>query len=90
VASEGCQAVKRAVKWLDEIKAIHIIPRKLIGRHRTYLAIDISVKFLKGLASTKLLKFQLQLIALNLNSMQRTSVRTEGGLPFHSSCQPEL
>jgi hypothetical protein len=46
--------------------------RKLTGSHLTYLAINISIKFFKGLASTKLLKFQLQLIALNLNSMHRT------------------
>jgi hypothetical protein len=66
----------------DEIKAIHIIPRKLTGSHRTYLAIDISVKFFKGLASTKLLKFQLQLITLNLNSMQKNISENRGWFPF--------
>jgi hypothetical protein len=56
----------------DEIKAIHVIPRRLIGSHRTYLAIDISVQFFKGFANMKIFKFQLQIITLNLNSMQRT------------------
>lgn len=51
----------------DEIKAIHIISKRLIGSHKTYLAIDFSFQFFKGFASMKILKFQLHIITHNMN-----------------------